>query len=139
MAERTKSTGGPRGKRGERGVRGQRGARGPRGKRGEKGERGESTSLQAVARMAQELEAAQRELRIQFTRIAQLQAALDSLRSELKSRPQPYSAASAFARPSREATERAATPTLAAVLVPDNAPELSVPRARRRLALRSPP
>jgi Collagen triple helix repeat (20 copies) len=92
MGKPTKSTRdlkGPRGRRGERGTRGQRGVRGPKGERGEKGEsgeRGESTSLQAVARMAQELEAAQRELRIQFTRIAQLQADLDSLRSELKSR-----------------------------------------------------
>jgi hypothetical protein len=34
--------------------------------------------------MAQELEAAQRELRIQFTRIAQLQADLDTVRSNLK-------------------------------------------------------
>jgi hypothetical protein len=34
--------------------------------------------------MAQELEAAQRELRGQFTRIAQLQADLDTVRSNLK-------------------------------------------------------
>jgi hypothetical protein len=89
MAKRTKGRGdsqGQREPRGERGARGQRGARGLRGEKGERGERGDSTSLQAVARMAQELEAAQRELRIQFTRIAQLQADLDSLRSELKSR-----------------------------------------------------
>lgn len=89
MAKRTKRSGdaqGPRGRQGDRGARGQRGVRGPRGEKGERGERGESDSLQIVARMAQELEAAQRELRVQFTRIAQLQADIDSLRSELKSR-----------------------------------------------------
>lgn len=99
--KRIRDSKGPRGRRGERGVTGQRGARGEQGERGEqgarglqgergqqgeRGERGESTSLMAVARMAQELEVAQRELRVQFTRIAQLQADLDSLRSELKSR-----------------------------------------------------
>src|SRR5262245_49708938 len=93
MAKRKRTAGGSKGQRGrqgERGARGQRGLRGPRGERGdtgEKGERGDSTSLQVVARMAQELEAAQRELRVQFTRIAQLQADLDALRSELKRRP----------------------------------------------------
>jgi hypothetical protein len=65
---------------------GPRGARGARGARGERGEPGkvDASALELIARMAQELEIAQRELRVQFTRIAQLQSELDSLRSDLK-------------------------------------------------------
>ena len=37
-----------------------------------------------ITRMAEELDAARRELSIQFTRIAQLQAELDALRAQLK-------------------------------------------------------
>ena len=64
----------------------QRGPRGPRGERGVRGEPGkiDATALRVIARMAQELENAQRELRVQFTRIAQLQAELDLLRADLK-------------------------------------------------------
>ena len=84
---------GKAGKRGERGAQGLRGERGAQGERGEPGAPGTNPPLELVARMAQELEAsrrdleaAQRELRVQFTRIAQLQADLDSLRSDLKKR-----------------------------------------------------
>ena len=81
------------GKRGERGTRGVQGERGAQGERGEAGAPGTNAPLELIARMAQELDAAKRdlqaaqgELRAQFTRIAQLQADLDSLRSDMKKR-----------------------------------------------------
>ena len=72
-----------------RGPRGHRGQQGERGERGQRGERGESPALplEVIARMAQELEVVQRELRVQFTRISQIQSDLDTLRADLKKSP----------------------------------------------------
>ena len=70
-------------------------ARGPRGLRGRRGPAGIPagdsklvTDLAAVvAHVTQELEDVQRTLRVQFTRIAQLQTALDNLRVALERTP----------------------------------------------------
>jgi hypothetical protein len=63
--------------------------RGPRGPHGLPGPPEQDGKLVAqlgavLARVAQELEDVQRTLRVQFTRIAELQAELDDLRVELK-------------------------------------------------------
>ena len=58
-----------------------RGPRGEPGERGERGEQGSNAPVGVIDRLTKELETAQRELRVQFTRIAQLQADLDQLRS----------------------------------------------------------
>ena len=70
--------------KGERGPAGERGKRGLQGKRGRAGERGPAGELSAE--QAQQLEAlglqmqeALNELKVQFVRIAQMQAQLDSL------------------------------------------------------------
>ena len=65
-----------------------RGARDPRGRRGPEGPPAVNAKLiadlgQVLARVTQELEEVQRTLRVQFTRIAQLQAEIDSLRLAL--------------------------------------------------------
>jgi hypothetical protein len=75
---------GPRGRRGATGKRGSRGKQGERGEQGERGAAGTSAPVQLLTAITKELEAAQRDLRVQFTRIAQLQAEVDVLRSELK-------------------------------------------------------
>jgi hypothetical protein len=67
--------------------RGKPGPRGAPGERGERGEQGSSAPLDVIDRLTTELGAAQRELRVQFTRIAQLQADLDQVRADAKSRP----------------------------------------------------
>jgi hypothetical protein len=70
---------GPRGLRGRQGPRGPRGAAGPRARDGqiivELGK--------VLARVTQELEDVQSTLKVQFTRIAELQAELDGLRAAL--------------------------------------------------------
>ena len=55
-----------------------RGPRGPRGKRGERGPQGRSGDG-AVSRLAAQMEQVVKELQIQLTRIAQIQAQLDHL------------------------------------------------------------
>ena len=58
-----------------------RGARGARGARGERGERGEpGVTPETIDRLATVLERIQRDLEVQFTRIAELQAELDLIR-----------------------------------------------------------
>ena len=71
--------------KGAQGVRGKRGARGARGPRGVPGRSAADGDI--VDRIARELETAQRELRVQFTRIAQLQAEIDELRAATKRAP----------------------------------------------------
>jgi len=66
-----------------------RGPRGPRGRRGPAGLSGQDGPMVAqlatiLARVTQELEDVQRSLRVQFTRIAELQADLDDIRVALK-------------------------------------------------------
>ena len=61
------------------------GPRGPRGRRGPVGPPGNAGEIvvqlgSVLARVTQELEAVQHTLRVQFTRIAELQAQLDDLR-----------------------------------------------------------
>jgi hypothetical protein len=85
---------------GRRGARGARGARGPRGLQGLQGFAGPAGQVgpagpagqdgpatiklaEILSRVAQELEDVQRTLRVQFTRIAELQSELDSLRVAL--------------------------------------------------------
>lgn len=65
-----------KGKRGPRGPRGQRGVRGPAGPG--------APSTEAFNRLAADLIDAQDSLQVQFKRIAQLQAELDELRSQLR-------------------------------------------------------
>jgi hypothetical protein len=70
-------------RRAARGPRGKPGKPGRRGARGERGEAGQGAPQHAVESLTAELERVERSLRIQFTRIAQLQAELDSLRASL--------------------------------------------------------
>jgi hypothetical protein len=73
---RSKDKGKRRGPRGPRGVPGPPGPAGPNGQF--------VVELGAVlSRVTQELEDVQRTLRVQFTRIAQLQAELDDVRTSL--------------------------------------------------------
>jgi hypothetical protein len=82
-------TRGPKGKTGSRGQRGLQGIPGPAGPRGSTGPAGPvgrteptppTLPLQVLARVAQQVEAIERDLQVQFQRIAQLQADLDTLR-----------------------------------------------------------
>ena len=45
---------------------------------------GQNAPLDVIDRLSKELESAQRELRVQFTRIAHLQAELDQMRAAVK-------------------------------------------------------
>ena len=76
---------GPLGRRGERGKRGARGERGERGPAGAAGPPGpaNSSALNLIEQFVSQLDEVQGELKIQFTRIAQLQADLDQLRKVL--------------------------------------------------------
>lgn len=78
---RSKRTPSP-GSRGPRGFRGRRGVSGPAGPAGPPGAAGVGTIdlAQILARVTQELEGIQATLRVQFTRIADLQAELDHVR-----------------------------------------------------------
>ena len=72
----------PRGARGARGPRGVQGRRGPAGSPGP----GREAVIQlgeVLSRVTQELEDVQRTLKVQFTRIAELQAELDEFRRAL--------------------------------------------------------
>jgi hypothetical protein len=87
MAKRRATMAGKKPKRSKegKGARGARGARGPRGFQGPAGPAGQNgkTVIQLaeiLSRVTQELEGVQRTLRVQFTRIAQLQSELDNLR-----------------------------------------------------------
>jgi hypothetical protein len=64
-----------------RALRGLRGAPGPPGPRGESGS---GVPFEIVEQLEIELKETQRSLEVQFTRIAQLQSELDSLRASLK-------------------------------------------------------
>ena len=84
---------GPRGPGGAKGARGRRGPAGPPAPNGEM-----IVQLgKVLSRVTQELEDVQRTLKIQFTRIAELQAELDTFRQALKSQsktlPRPVPAA----------------------------------------------
>src|SRR5687767_15027442 len=63
------------------GARGERGSRGERGAPGVSGIAGPIASPEVIKRIVVELEDIQHELKIQFTRIAQIQADLDMLRT----------------------------------------------------------
>ena len=72
-----------------RSTKNSRDARGPRGRRGPAGPRGKNGQLvvrlaDVLTEVTRELEDVQRTLRVQFTRIAQLQAELDGLRTALE-------------------------------------------------------
>ena len=95
-----RGTRGPKGKTGSRGQRGLQGIPGPAGPTGLTGPTGPAglvgrtgptpptLPLQVLARVAQQVEAIERDLQMQFQRIAQLQADLDTLRVHLTKEPQ---------------------------------------------------
>ena len=64
---------------GGRGPRGRSGKRGRRGAPGRHGEAGQDAPADMIETLAKRLEQAERDLRVQFTRIAQLEADLDTL------------------------------------------------------------
>ena len=75
---------GPRGTRGPKGKAGPQGRRGTQGIPGPQGPAGASLPpVKLLATMEQQIEAIQRDLAVQFQRIAQLQADLDTLRTHL--------------------------------------------------------
>jgi ribosomal protein L15 len=97
----SRGTRGPKGKTGSRGQRGLQGIPGPAGPAGRTGPMGPAgpfgrtgptpptLPLQVLARVAQQIEAIERDLQVQFQRIAELQADLDTLRVHLAKEAQP--------------------------------------------------
>lgn len=82
---------GPKGARGGRGMAGERGERGQRGERGLKGERGERgpagpapSRADILAVVEDQFYEMRKQLDVQLTRFAQLQAQLDQIHKLLK-------------------------------------------------------
>ena len=74
-----------RGLRGLQGRAGPRGPAGPTGQRGIPGVAGRPAPQEVMSRLVKDLEAVQRDLKIQFERIAQIQTALDAVVRNLAS------------------------------------------------------
>ena len=83
----TKGSTGARGPRGLRGATGTAGPPGPPGPPDDRGAQANNSALKMIEHFVTQLDDVQRDLKVQFMRIAQLRADFDQLRATLLKKP----------------------------------------------------